>query len=110
MGADIASACGQLVQKTREEEVPSNVRNPMPVDIEDVVGGASVGTKCFDKEAITASVSSDDCEVVPRPNVSWLSSISSETLDQSINMLGVSAAISASCFVASMVMFLTRRR
>ena len=109
MGADIASACGQLVQKTREEEVPSMDRKPMPVDIEDVVRGAPAGTKCVDKGAITPSISFDACQV-PRPIVSWLSSISSETLDQWVNVLGVSAALSASCFVASTVMFFTRRR
>ena len=110
MGADIASACGQLVQKSLEDVVPSIARNDIAVDIEDVVGGASTaGTKCFDKGATTQSISLDDCES-PRPHLSWLSSISSETLDQWVYVLGVAAAVSASCFVASTVTCLTRRR
>jgi sorting nexin-8 len=123
MGADIASACGQLVQKKQEEENSSNADDDVVVDIEDVVrGGARKGSDVEDVVVRGAALrkGSDQgstMHYVPSENfeptssfISWLGSIPSETLDQWAGVLGASAAVSASCFLASAVVFFVRRK
>ena len=113
MGADIASACGQLVQKTKEGESES-----LPPDIEDVVGG---NTKSVKNKGITTgpvrSIPKSPADVVDEPlsghvpaaEPSWLDFIPNEKLDLWINGLLISAAVSSSCFVASTFLYLRRR-
>jgi hypothetical protein len=117
MGADIASACGQLVQKSKTPQDDQEA-----IDIEDVVGaGATRSTSSESKSSGSTNIvrskdlsadpvqedssSANDGEGSP---TSWLESISSEDLDRWSNRLAVAAAVSASCFFVSAVVL--RRR
>jgi sorting nexin-8 len=113
MGADIASACGQLVQKTKEGETASQ-----PVDIEDVVGGNSKSPDASFPSAPARSISQDPVDVIdetpadhhlPAAEPSWLDSIPSEKLDLWMNGLFIATAVSSSCFMISTVLYLRRR-
>ncbi len=115
MGADIASACGQLVQKTKENELLPNTQEA--IDIEDVGGG---GGNKRETERIgfeTKSVHRQTAVDLPDKHQSHsstaeqslLESISSETLDRWTNVLAIATVLSASCFLVSSCMFLRRR-
>lgn len=113
MGADIASACGQLVQKTQEKDVSADT-GAATVDIEDIVAGVP-GTAAKVNNAQRQTDASNQVVTPPRnaessPTMaSWLDSVSTEELDRWANGLAVAAAISASCFVALSVSVMRRR-
>lgn len=86
MGADIASACGQLVVQ-REKE------NRKLVDVENVVGDKEVGSDNAEKNT------TDHARASP-----------SNDLDHLIEPLIVATSIAAICFVASTALFLTKKR
>lgn len=62
MGADIASACGQLVQKTKEEEASkaNDVNQEQPIDIEDIVGSARSASNAGAGSLVATAVASGD--------------------------------------------------
>lgn len=99
MGADIASACGQLVQKTQEEE--SGIKRPG--DIEDVVSG-------------TRNAKEQSPDEIPRTDriaaveTGFLRDVSSDQLDRYAQILGTAALVSASCFIASAAASMNKRR
>lgn len=114
MGADIASACGQLVQKTKENE--ASPTTPEAIDIEDIVGGSAA--RAIGQTRSTTGVLPQQATPVqniqpystsPPTDPSWLESVSTETLDRWTNGLAIAAAVSASCFVISTSLFLRRR-
>jgi len=107
MGADIASACGQLVQKTKDEEAEA-ATGAAAVDIEDVVGGSRSSRSAPDP---TSAVSSDLASpgASSSNNDSWLGSVSNEKLETWSNILVIAATVSASCFVLSTAFSLRRR-
>ena len=114
MGADIASACGQLVQKTKEEERGESV----PLDIEDVMGGNSKGSsktlpsgpaKSTSKDPVIDVVDETPTDDVPA-HPSWLGFIPDDKLDLWMNGLLIATAVSSTCFMISTVLYLRRRR
>ena len=110
MGADIASACGQLVQKNKEEDASPETTTET-VDIEDTIGMGS-SKPAGERPAVTKASGADKLADNKRefsPKASWLESLSTEDLDQWTNGLAITAAISASCFVASSLLFMRRR-
>ena len=111
MGADIAGACGQLVKKKQEEEEGT------AVDIEDVAG---IPANSQSKERTTSPIVQEADNVgregaashswsFPDSSLSWLESLSDEALDRWTNALTVATAISASCFLASSLIFMKKR-
>jgi len=89
MGADIASACGQLVQKKEQEATAS-------VDIEDgpfMPAGSKEGTTRA--ESVEPS-KSDDVEENDISN--W------------VKTLAIATSVAASCFVVSSILFLSQKR
>ena len=100
MGADIDSACGQLVQKTQEEDALVGT----PVDIEDVVGGVK-----RDVEEQQTDITRDET-MLPAMKFAFLQEISSEQLDRLSQVLGAAALFSASCFLASAAIVINKRR
>jgi len=101
MGADIASACGQLVQKKEQEEQEKKM-----VDIEDVVparGPSSTSSAMSSPQATTkdAPVDADDEKGTTR-TYDWMDSVSTEDLDRLCRILALATTVSASCFLASM--------
>jgi hypothetical protein len=116
MGADIASACGQLVQKTEEKERAA----PVAVDIEDVVADKSAkksreATKASSKESdrgesreVVTEDSSPSTE--PQKLHSWLESQSTEDLQKWGRTLTIGSAVAASCFIASSLVMVRKRR
>jgi hypothetical protein len=118
MGADIASACGQLVQKTEEKELATP---PVSVDIEDVVADKSVkksreatkaSSKASDKgksrEVLVTEDSSSSTE--PQKSGSWLESLSTEDLEKWGRAFTIASAVVASCFIASSLVLVRKRR
>lgn len=102
MGADIASACGQLVQKKEQEE-----NRTFTYDIEDVVTNekSPAQASVVQKAAITSS--SCDRGSITKP---WMESLSIADLDHWSRLLAVASAVSASCFLASTALYLKRKR
>ena len=117
MGADIASACGQLVQKSKEAE--PEALSEEAIDIEDVVGAAGTRSVAGFKQGGSIGVhieelpgNHEDKSSSPNLNGSsspWLEPISSEDLERWSNRLLIAAAISASCFFALAARQLRRR-
>lgn len=113
MGADIDSACGQLVQKSQEGE-ENTITNTITRDIEDVIVGVSRGAQSANANTLRAS-SGESSRSPPdfsksKPVLSWLDDISNETLDNWVSVLGTAAVVSASVFLASSTAMLLRRR
>jgi hypothetical protein len=118
MGADIASACGQLVQnKTNQEEASPKEA----VDIEDVVSGGT-NQRTRDQTATSAnpttrSTTSAEAKAATAEKAtptsgslsSWMDSISTEGLELWTNRLAIATAVSASCFLVSSALFLRKR-
>lgn len=120
MGADIASACGQLVQKNQEGEEASFPVSSSP-DIEDVllVGGGGSDIRRQQRPAENDEGAPVQANHIPKLDsvttssytvLGWLDSVSTETLDHWANMLSLSVAVSASYFLASSVIFLTNNK
>ena len=126
MGADIASACGQLIQKKEQEEKEEEEKKQQDatVDIEDVVmkrdntstnNETPLLVKGTPDTSNTATTKSLSIPVgIPsgqKKNVStWIESLSSDDLDRWSRILTVTATISATCFVTSSIFFLQRKR
>jgi sorting nexin-8 len=120
MGADIASACGQLVQKTEAKETAT----PVAVDIEDVVADKSANKKTREaSKASTTSKASDikgksrdvvtkdnSSSTKPRKLGSWLESLSTEDLEKWGRAFTIGSAVVASCFIASSLVLVRKKR
>mmetsp|Transcript_15354 Transcript_15354/g.34849 ORF Transcript_15354/g.34849 Transcript_15354/m.34849 type:complete len:203 (-) Transcript_15354:66-674(-) len=130
MGADIASACGQLVQKKnkeRDEEEAASRRSATrgeeakTIDIEDVVVGSStteavratttatttIGTTAAGKDPLrTTRAETSDAA----PLFSWMGSLSNDDLDRYSRMLSVATTVSATCFLVSSAVYLKKKR
>jgi hypothetical protein len=101
MGADIASACGQLVQKTQEgPETSLNTGDPVAVDIEDIFVGGTVGRRGADPEPVRSAAPIEKPQS-PSSFKCWLENVPSESLDQWVSVLEISAVVTAACFLAS---------
>ena len=104
MGADIASACGQLVQKKDLEEKETQ----RSVDIEDVVTAGQTA-------AVVAKPNSATNSTDPRRDVasddgkSWLDCLSTDDLEYWLSVLGIAATVSATCFLASSALYFRKR-
>ncbi|MGK3761850.1 MAG: hypothetical protein ACI8RD_014168 [Bacillariaceae sp.] len=138
MGADIASACGQLVQKKEQEEkeeeeeeqqqgkIIQKQQQDVTVDIEDAVmkrdntstnnetllvkGSPDTSNTTITKsQSIPVGIPSGQKNNVPSTST-WTESLSSDDLDRWSRILTVTATISATCFVASSVFFFQRKR
>lgn len=101
MGADIASACGQLVVK-KEQEDTKNMRD---VDIEDaannpVTGSSTPKNAKVKKPTTTASRNMDVSETRN----------ATDNLDRLIKPLAIATTIAATAFVVSVALFLRRRK
>jgi cyanate lyase len=131
MGADIASACGQLVQKKEQEEeeqqqgkIMQKQQQDATVDIEDVVmkrdntstnnetllakGSPETSNITITKsQSIPVGIPSGQKNIEPS---TWTESLSSDDLDRWSRILTVTATISATCFVASSIVFFQRKR
>jgi sorting nexin-8 len=99
MGADIASACGQLVQKKEKEGTV--------VDIEDVAGPCSK-KKSVNKSKVK-SPKSDSPLIKSEDSVSWIESLSIDDLDRLETAFTVATGIAASCFLLSVYTFNKKR-
>lgn len=106
MGADIDSACGQLItlRKTKEEETKDDVVR----DIEDVATDKRLGSK----EGVARVVSSKSGKVVDDVAVEKATVVlpAKTGLDRWIVPLATATAVSASLFVGSAIFFLRQRR
>ena len=134
MGADIASACGQLVQKKNKEqqereamkgndkvETKNLVGEENAVDIEDVVNvkGDSDEIKIHE-EIVTKSDSTvsntkrQGRASEHRKNFdiqsSWIKRLSNQDLDRYSKFLTLATTVSATCFLVSSAFYLKRRR
>lgn len=128
MGADIASACGQLVQKknneqherkiiTNESRIGTHLEGKeQSIDIEDVLNEkVKHGVK---KTFIRATVSSKALHRVGTPEAksnrdslpSWIDSLSSNDLNRCSTLLTFVTTASFTCFLASAAVYLKRRR
>jgi hypothetical protein len=122
MGADIASACGQLVQKKenekeREKQITTDIEDTIPARIrtddagaetrksQDIAGEPSVkdASDYNNKHAVTNNDSN-------QTSSSWMDSASMEDLDRLSNLLFLAASASATCFLASSIFFLKNKR
>jgi sorting nexin-8 len=132
MGADIASACGQLVQKKNKEQDEKEALKKQSkvdkdhggrekaIDIEDVVVGRSENTNKSYKETVanTDTVTSKAPQKVEiseqkqdnDSRSSWTESLSNNDLDRCFRILTLATTVSASCFLASSALFLKRKR
>jgi hypothetical protein len=120
MGADIASACGQLVQKTESKEPAT----PVAVDIEDVVADKSASKKSREATKASTSKASDSrgkisrdvvtkdnsSSTKPRKLDSWLESLSTEDLEKWGRAFTIASAVVASCFIASSLVLVRKKR
>lgn len=128
MGADIASACGQLVQKKERErdereaaKSRSKVEEEKVVDIEDVVNerrneNKDKGNK--EKAPIIDTIVSrsprqekaTDQKQDDMSHSSWIESLSNNDLDWYSRVLTLATTVSATCFLASSAIYLKRKR
>lgn len=88
MGADIASACGQLVVQTAKE-----------VDIEDAVRSKTEITVSTRKSAVKRS------PVSPATD----KKVKDDDLNRFVKPLAIATSIAAACFVVSATVFLRQR-
>jgi sorting nexin-8 len=103
MGADIASACGQLVQKKDLEE-----KEKRSIDIEDVVADQTASTN--ERHGATIlDPSVTGRHINPSKDKSWLDSMSMDDLEHWLGVLGVAATVSATCFVVSAAIYLKKK-
>ncbi len=97
MGADIASACGQLVVQKEKEAMDLK-----EVDIEDSFPGSTVDRKVSKPKTIMKNIS-----IVPstEPKEEETSGY-----DRFVKPLAIATSLSALCFLASAVVFIRQRR
>lgn len=100
MGADIASACGQLVVAKENEE---------PVDIEDV-GVTNKTTGINITKAVKKATATKEKRAVVGVSIDNDTNDERGNLEQWIMPLMIATTIAASCFVVSSVLFFTHRR
>ena len=127
MGADIASACGQLIQKKEQEEKEEEEKKQQDatVDIEDVVMKRdNISTNNETTLLVKGSPDTSNTAITKSPSIpvgipsgqkknvssTWTESLSSDDLDRWSRILTVTATISATCFVTSSIFFLQRKR
>jgi len=136
MGADIASACGQLVQKKNNEQQAREAAKKQgkgdrnlggeekAVDIEDVVVGRkseSGSTSKANHETPVAYTSASSSKTTSNVDVtepqkdydslsSWPESLSNDDLDRYSRILTLATTVSATCFLASSALFLKNKR
>jgi hypothetical protein len=103
MGADIASACGQLVQKKEQEE--QNLKT-LAVDIEDVVV-ARASSDTISDTLRTTTPRMHNSKAIQK---SWMKTLSVDDLDRWIRVLSIATTISATCFLASAALYLRPKR
>ena len=131
MGADIASACGQLVQKkNKEQEEKKAAENQnravkdfggvgKTIDIEDVVMGRK--SENTNNKKMAPKIDTTDSETPRHTKVleqkadykfrsSWTKSLSNNDLDFYSRVLALATTISATCFLASSALYLKKRR
>ena len=131
MGADIASACGQLVQKkNKEQEEKKAAENQnravkdfggeeKTIDIEDVVMGRK--SESTNNKKMAPKIDTTDSETPRHTKVleqkadykfrsSWTKSLSNNDLDFYSRVLALATTISATCFLASSALYLKKRR
>jgi hypothetical protein len=127
MGADIASACGQLVQKDQEGK-DQRTDQEKTTDIEDVVQDGAVTNRSrkptttmpgqeevrYDGAGKVLDATED--QVVggkeSKQNAdtfSWMDSLSADELERWSNVLAVATTVSATLFVASAFLYLKRK-
>jgi hypothetical protein len=102
MGADIASACGQLVQKKDEEKGMKSA-----IDIEDVVTGRFSREATF-KVAPRASTQQEVSD--PFEEKSWLDSLSVDDLNRWFGILAFASTVSVASFLASISLYLKPKK
>jgi sorting nexin-8 len=100
MGADIASACGQLVVAKEKDE---------PVDIEDV-GVANKTTGINVTKAMKKATSTKKKRTVVEVSIDSDTNDEKGDFEHWIMPLMIATTIAASCFVVSSVLFFTHRR
>ena len=105
MGADIASACGQLV-------VLKATENSKQVDIEDVGVVEKRSEKIISKGAVvrTSTVTKLNRSVVTVDTDNYANHDENDFLHCWIKPLALATTIAASCFVVSSVLYFMRRR
>mmetsp|Transcript_18068 Transcript_18068/g.41461 ORF Transcript_18068/g.41461 Transcript_18068/m.41461 type:complete len:610 (+) Transcript_18068:231-2060(+) len=131
MGADIASACGQLVQKKNKEQDEKEAaklaqikHEATTVDIEDVVVGKKNEVRANNSmnERVVGN-SANETQATPqvgqasvRQNkswsllLSWTESLSNDELDGWSKILSIASTVSAVCFLTSSALYLRRRK
>jgi hypothetical protein len=110
MGADIASACGQLVQQKDHEK-----KEKRSLDIEDILVESFMNMN--DKQSERDSPRNNAVRTYdqnPRPHItenteSWIDSVSSDDLNYWFNVLAVATTMSATCFLVSSALYLKRK-
>ena len=132
MGADIASACGQLVQKKNKEQDEKEAAKKLmalnemggeekTIDIEDVVmGRKSDSTSQNKSKTVVSKTDSLASETAPqvdsldqnddRSPSSWRESVTDNDLEWYARALTIATSISATCFLASSALYLKKRR
>ena len=138
MGADIASACGQLVQQKNKEQDEKQAaakakakqqgkEGKVAVDIEDMVMGRdnTSSNNSNEKMGVKAAITTATATVANKapPQVgrfleegeddsffSWTKSISNADLDLWLRVLTLTTTVSATCFLASSVFYLSKRK
>lgn len=108
MGADIASTCGQLVQKKGK----AAEEHGRLIDIEDVTASAT-STKLAIPNASRVSsnvVMDSNAATNKSKSSSWMESLSTDDLDRWMGILTAATTLSAMCFFGSCALYIARRR
>ncbi|GKY98791.1 hypothetical protein MPSEU_000835300 [Mayamaea pseudoterrestris] len=107
MGADIDSACGQLVQDVFEKRQQKSDCSSNVVDIEDVVGAnkSNVAAAAAEGKKTILSSSLDHGATTPAANETKLPVAEATYLESLIAPLAVATAVSASCFLLSLALY-----
>mmetsp|Transcript_38675 Transcript_38675/g.93510 ORF Transcript_38675/g.93510 Transcript_38675/m.93510 type:complete len:191 (+) Transcript_38675:1194-1766(+) len=102
MGADIASACGQLVKKIDKEATKE------AIDIEDAAGPQQSALSTKTKKGKVSIRQVKTKAAVPSSS-SWIQSLGDDELSRLENTLSVALGISASCFLLSSLVYFKKR-
>lgn len=101
MGADIASACGQLVKKIENEETKESI------DIEDVAGRQAASVAETKKGKVSIRRGKTQSTLIS--SASWIESLGDDELSQLESTLYVALGISASCFLMSSLVYFKKK-
>ena len=101
MGADIDSACGQLVKKIEEEEKKEEI------DIEDV--GVQKSAPVANTKKGKVVVRQGKTKSTAKASASWIESLGDDELSQLEHTLSLALGISASCFLLSSLVCFKKR-